>query len=315
MQPDRQNLIAGVAASLCSLMCWCALIVSSRALIVTYGFDPWAFTLVQSIGGGLVLVLATMGARANWDAARAPSTWAIGAARVVAGTCFVASLAHIPASHAGLLSAFNMPLSALMVWLFLGRLIPRRAMLGHFAILIAIAVMAMRVDGGVFNPAITLLLISEVTVTAANLLAERHAQNRGDIRARARLGGVVLLATALGFLALWTIVALLDLPIAALDLDSVRRSLADWRMWLAGALVGVLTRSPSMYFSLKAVRHIGADGFTLILSVFPLVAIAMEMLTAAAGLTVSPRIGAPEIAIGVLMVCAALFVGWARRAG
>jgi drug/metabolite transporter (DMT)-like permease len=313
MATDPRSLAQGIAASGISLLCWCALIVASRACIVTYGFDPWAFTLVQSIVGGAVLVLGTMGARANWDAVRESSTWVIGAARVVAGTCFVSSLAHITASHAGLLSSFNMPLSALLVWLFLGRLIPGRALLGHLVILAAIVVVALRLEGGVFNPAITLLLISEITVTAANLLAERHPQNRGDIRARARLGGIVLLATALGFLVVWVVVALIDLPIAALDLDAVRRSLADWRMWLAGALIGALTRAPSMYFSLKAVRLIGADGFTLILAIFPLVAIGLEKLTAGAGLTRPPQIDAPELAIGVLLVFAALWVGWARR--
>jgi hypothetical protein len=38
-------------------------------------------------------------------------------------------------------------------------------------------------------------------------------------------------------------------------------------------------------------------------------------LTASAGFTRPPPIGAPELAIGVLLVLAAVWVGWARRAG
>ena len=58
-----------------SLVVWAGLLTISRALLLTTGIDPWAFTFIQMLSGGVTLLIFAWRPGMSWRggcAARGP---------------------------------------------------------------------------------------------------------------------------------------------------------------------------------------------------------------------------------------------------
>lgn len=265
---------------------WALLLVCNRIALTSFDIDAYAMTCWQLVFGGIALVLIAPGRSIPWRQFTLPINWAYGCLRVLTGVTWTAALLYISAPESGILSQTGMPLAALAATFILGRAPGRSEWLGH-AILISGAVwLAMHLPGGFSNPAVLLMLASEVTAIASSVLAELHPDNQiKDAWAHLRFTGVLLLITASIFLVAPPVIEFLS-PVEIPYISTA--GLFGTETLIAGLLIGILFRGPAMVLSLRSIKVAGIEKYILSTSVLPFVLLGLEMLAAKFDLTPTP---------------------------
>ena len=284
-----------------ALLSWAALLAASRVLLLRFGLDPWAFSFVQLCAGGIVLVAVGGVQGAELASFHRPATWILGMLRVLSAACYTAAIAWVSVMEAGVLGAINMPMVVVAVWMAFGRRPARGEWTGHFVILAAILLLVAQLEGGLWHPAVGLMLLNEVFLIASTLLAERHPDNvSGRPGARLRMTGAVLLVTAALFLAA---------RLAQGEFVSgTGGGIWDWRLLVAGAVVGVAFRAPSMVLSFWSIRLIGAQNYLAAMAPLPLLGMALEQAAFAAGLIDLSRFRAETLIFALSVMTGTLLV-------
>ena len=216
---------------------------------------------------------------------------------------------HVPVVGAGLLGVMNVPMAALAVWLAFGRRARSSELPGHLCVLAGIVLVTMRLDGGFGSPACLWVLLSQISVIGGALIAERHPDNNAaEPRARLRFTGVVLLLTALLFL-----IGRLLFGAGAAALADLVPALLDPALWLSGLAIGLLLRGPSMHLSLKTIRLLGAENYTVVLVALPFLGWLLEAIAAGLNLTPPPAFGMVDLPGAGMIVAGVVLVARARR--
>ena len=289
---------------------WALLLVASRVILVRFDLDPWSFAFVQLMAGGIVLIArSTGGEPADWSSLRRVRTWLYGALRVASTAAYTAALVHATVTHTGMLGTNKVVLGVVGASLAFGRRPVGRELGGHLAILAGIGLLATtRLDGGARNPAVALVLLSDLAVVASSLIAEAHPDNNADNPAvRLRFSGTVLLITA----GLFLVFRLLQEGVASGSAGFGVGSGAA--VWIAGLLVGVALRGPAMHCSLKAIRLAGADVYLMVAPSLVVAGLAFETIATALGLLDRATFGAADLALLCLIACGVGWVVTARR--
>ena len=265
---------------------WAMLLVCNRIALTSFDIDPYAMTCWQLVFGGVALVLMAPGRRIPWRQFTLPINWAYGILRVMTGVTWTAALVYISAPQSGILSQTGMPLAALAATFILGRPPGRSEWLGHAALIAGAVWLAWHLPGGFANPAVLLMLASEVTAISSSILAEKHPDNQiKDAWAHLRFTGVLLLITASIFLAVPPLVDLISpVPIPYIS----TAGLFGTETLIAGLLIGVLFRGPAMVLSLRSIKTAGIEKYILSTSVLPFILLGLEMIAARLGLTPTP---------------------------
>ncbi len=157
------------------------------------------------------------------------------------------------------------------VRMIFGRRPARGEWLGHPAILCAVVVLLVSLQGAIRYAVAGLMLSNAFCLVAIAILAERHPDNMSDRPGvRLRFTGAVLLVTAALFFAMRLVV----------DADD-----GTWNVQLVtvSVAVGVLLRAPSMFLSLWSIRLIGAQNYMAAISFLPLLGMAFEEVAFATG--------------------------------
>lgn len=304
-----------------SLLSWAVLLVVSRVLLVGLELDPWLFTLIQMTAGGAFLVVIAGRGTGIMEALRNPYTWLYGVLRVATAAFFTAALVHTTTANAAFLGIVSVPISMAVLWLVLSRRPSRLELPGHAMVLLGLALLAQSLEGGWRNPALILMILSELCVVVSTLIAELHPLNRtDDMRQRARLTGIMLLASALFMLS-----AALGLGLLVRWLPGLRMvvpgdlawmanpALAlDPYLWASAGLVGVLLRGPSVFLSLKAIHRVRTENYIAGVAALPFMSLALEATAAALGwLAPAPPAGAATL-FGTVATLGSLSVLWTR---
>ncbi|MEM9565554.1 MAG: EamA family transporter [Actinomycetota bacterium] len=303
-----------------SVALWALLLVVSRIVLVTWDVDPWSFTFVQLIAGGVVSIVASTAVvggeasgeaveAADWSSLRRVRTWLYGSFRVTTAAAFTAALAHTTVTYAGLLGTINLVLGVIGAAIVYGRWPGRGEYVGLALVAAGIALLvATRLDGGLRNPAVALMLVSELAVVGAALVAESHPDNAGESRTvRLRFSGVVLVLTASLFLAL----RLAQQAIGGGPLGATIDTSPS--MWIAGIVVGVTLRGPAMYTALNATRLVGAEVYLMVTASLAFAGLLLETAAGALGVVDRPTFDAIDGLLLAIIACGAVSVFAARR--
>jgi len=301
---------SAVLFTLGSFALWALLMVASRVVLVRYQIDPWSFVFIQLIAGGIMLIaLSTGGEPADWSSLLRVQTWVYGILRVTAAAVSTAAVVYATVAHAGTLGMSKVVIGVVGARLAFGRRPTSREYGGLLMVLAGISVLiATRLDGGIRNPAVLLMFVSDVAVVASSLIAEAHPDNNSDNPAvRLRFTGTVLLITAALFLAF-----------RVLQEGAAWRSGGlgvDWgpAVWIGGLMVGVTLRGPAMHGSLKAIRLVGADVYLIVAPSLAFIALIFETIAAAFGLIEPASHGAVDILLMCFIATGVLWVFSARR--
>ncbi|MEM9132600.1 MAG: EamA family transporter [Actinomycetota bacterium] len=293
--------------TLWSIGLWALLLVVSRIVLVRYDIDPWSFAFVQLLIGGVVLVAVAGGGEAvDWRSLRRPATWAYGALRVTTASAFTAALVHTTVAYAGMLGTVSVPLAVIGAGVLFGRRPSRREIGGHVVILIGIGLLiGLRLEGGLGNPAVVLMLISELAVVGSSLIAETHPDNNAESpQVRRRFTGTVLLITAAAFLV--GRVAQRGALDVADDLGPA--------LWISGLVVGAALRGPAMHASLRAIRLVGADVYLMLAASLAFTGLVLELGSGALGMIERPAIGPVDLLLVAVIAAGSLWVFRTRQA-
>lgn len=87
---------------------------------------------------------------------------------------------------------------------------------------------------------------------------------------------------------------------------------ADWRLWDAAILVGLIARGPSIYLSLRAIKLAGAMTYVAAMAALPVAAFAFVAGFMATGLLPSEPIEFRLLAYGLVASAGSLLVVLAR---
>lgn len=295
-----------------SILSWAALISISRALLVSLEFDPWMFTFLQLASGGVFLLLISKGTEAGLSALRRFDTWLVGAFRVGTGALMMSALVHVNAMQVGLIGAVNVPMSVIGVYFLFARKPGMTEIWGHLILLAGAAAVAVGLDSGLANPAITLLVLSQVCVVVSSLLAERHPHmNALDQNTRLRLTGIVLLVTALFFAGLRLLQAGMA-PGLGLDTRTLQ-DLAHPGLWLAGIGLGISLRGLSTYLGFRAAALAGTQNYLMAVMSLPFISILFEYCLAGFGLGQWPEVGQADLIGGVFVVVGGVAIAVLRK--
>ncbi|WP_417824992.1 EamA family transporter [Thalassospira lucentensis] len=265
---------------------WAMLLVCNRIALTSFDIDPYAMTCWQLVFGGLALVLLAPGRRIPWRQFTLPINWAYGFLRVMTGVTWTMALLYISAPESGILSQTGMPLAALAATFIFGRVPGHSEWLGHATLIAGAVWLAWHLPGGFSNPAVLLMLASEVTAIASSVLAELHPDNQiKDAWAHLRFTGVLLLITASIFLIFPPLIGLISpvpLPYTSMD------GFFGTETLLAGLLIGALFRGPAMVLSLRSIKTAGIEKYILSTSILPFILLGLEMIAANFDLTPPP---------------------------
>jgi hypothetical protein len=306
--------MSAFATTTAAITIWATLLVASRALLLRFEFDPWTFTFVQMVAGGLTLILLSMGPRGTNTPSkflRVPrvSTFILGLLRVMSASSFTAALVHVTVTQATVIGAISVTMASLSVWWLFERKPANWEWLGHGLILGLVATLIPNLEGGWRNPAILLLVFNEICVVGSSLLAERHPDNQlRSPQARIRFTGTILLMTAgllLGIRMIEQVTALNGAEwIASLSFELV----------VSGILVGIVLRAPAMFFSFWSLRQIGAQNYMAAAASLPLLGLGFEEIAEKIGML--PQAYDPGqlthavlVELGCLMILAARWHG------
>jgi len=314
-------MTSSVAIVLAALASWSLLLVLSRVILTNYGFDPWVFTFLQMMAGGAFLILVSGQPRGLGPLLRNPITCIYGGLRVATAAFFTAALLHTSAANAAFLAILSVPTAAVLVWGVMGRRPQPWELPGHLLILVGLLALAGSLEGGFRNPALVLMILSELCVVTSTLIAELHPMNQTeDRRQRAALTGAMLLASACMMLLSAVGIGLLAqiFPGVAAFIPgnlawvSDPGSVFDPGLWLAAGLVGVLLRGPSMFLALKAIHRVKTANYLTGMAALPLTAMLFEAAASGLGWIEPAAVWTASTAFGVIMILGSLAVVVAR---
>ncbi|MEM8576698.1 MAG: translation-associated GTPase [Pseudomonadota bacterium] len=289
--------MAAAGIVLAALTLWSLLLVVSRVLLVQFALDPWLFTFIQMMVGGAVLIAVSGQPRGLWALFGAPLTWIYGVLRVATAAFFTAALLYTSAANAAFLAILSVPTSALIVWGAMGRRPALWEAPGHAAILAGLVALAASLENGFRNPALVLMILSELCVVISTLIAERHPMNQTeDRRQRAALTGAMLVASAVVMLA-----------VAAVAGQGGGGAF-DPVLWGLAALVGAALRGPAMYLALLAIHRVKTTNYLAGMAALPLTALLFERAAAWMGLLAPAPLWTGATAFGGVMILGSLAV-------
>ena len=284
---------AGFATALGTAALWALYLVVSRHLLGGAGFDPWAYTLVQVLIGGLVLLWLGRRAPADWRGLLTPWMIGYGVLRVWITGASSAALVFLAATQSTLLSTINVLVGAAAVWLVHRVAAPVRERVALVILAIGIATMTIFLSPASAYPGVLWLLGSETVVVVAALAVERHPRNRSeDIAERSRFAGDTLIVTSLILILAWSAAGLVGLTRS--PWDSGLRAFGDPALWAWGVGMGLLFRGPGQWLGFHALRLAGTQGYLIALTLMPLFTIGFEFAGAGLGWTNAPSLSAGE---------------------
>ena len=311
----------GVLLVLAALTGWSLLLVVSRVILVNLGLDPWLFTFIQMMASGVFLLFIAGKGQMTGLLLRDGSVWIYGMLRVLTAAFFTAALLYTSAANAAFMSILSVPTSVLFLWLVLSRIPKRWEIPGHVIIVCGLLLLATQLEDGWRNPAILLMILSELCVVGSTVIAELHpTNNTQDWRQRAGLTGLMLLASAavmfvaaiaLGVFTLIAPVIATWVPGQIGWMDNPAQAL-DPVLWLSATLVGVLLRGPSMFLALAAINAVRTENYLAGLAALPLTALLFEAAASHAGWLPQVSIWTLTTAFGGVMVFGSLWVVAAR---
>ncbi len=294
--------MAHLAITISAIMSWAILSVVSRILLVNYGFDPWTFSFLQLVAGGVTLLAIGFRGAGEKRSFTRFSTWVLGALRVLSAALYTGVLAWISVLEAGTIGAINLPVVAILVFL-LDRAAPRGlAWLGHGIILVAVTLMAMQLQADIRTAVLGLMSLNALCLGAMNVIAERHPENTSaTISERVWFSGVVLTITAAMFL------------IVRIAQGGEAIGALDGPLILSSITVGILLRAPSMFLTFWAISVSGAQGYTAAIAFLPLFGMACEQAAIALGFLEVSRFKFEYLYIASLALVGTLLVWTAKQ--
>jgi drug/metabolite transporter (DMT)-like permease len=294
--------------ALATALLWALYLVVTRFVVSRAGLDPWAYTLVQLLAGGVFISWLGRKAPGNWRALFTPWMVGYGILRVGVTGASSAALAWLVVTQSTLLSTANVLMGALAA-LLVHHIVPPRLERIALAILAAgIVVLVACLQPDTAYRGALWLLASETGVVVAALAVEKHPRNRSDdIADRSRFTAETLIITSIVLIVAWSLAGALGLAHSPWDLDG--NAFGHPLLWLWGIGTGLVFRGPGQWLTFYTLRHAGTQAYLIALMLMPAFAVAIEIGAARLGLVDAPGLSTGEwIGAGLILGAAMLLM-------
>lgn len=229
-----------------TVLFWALYAVYVRYAAAVWSIEPMVFGSVATLTAGLTMLVIAGPGDLGRSTLRDPHTWAYGLLDVVSITLAVGACFFATATELVLLLRVDVVFGLTLAWLVFGRRIRNTDLIGSVAILAGCALAAAQMPPDNVGYAVLLIALASLSRVAVTVISERHpTSNAADtVRKRCRITGMIMLVSALVF--------------------------------LAAVMIGALVYAPATYFYLYAVRIAGTETFFMMLVYQPILTIGLE---------------------------------------
>ena len=299
-----------LALGLANSFLWSLYLLLTRHVVSGLALDAWAYTLVQLLAAGLVLLGLGHRAPGDWRALLAPWTVAYAFLRVGINGATSAAIVWLAITQSTLISTVAVVIGALSGWVLSRQAPARRDVPGLLLLAAGIAALA-----GLLAPSawrgLLWLFASESMAVAGSWMIAAHPRNRStDLAARSRFTGEILVAASLALILVWSALGLaggMTSPWAGGGY-----ALGRPELWLWAALAGLLFRAPGTWLGFWTIHRTGVQTYLVALGAMPFFAIALEAGAAALGWVSAPRMSGAEWAAAAIILAGVVWLIAAR---
>ncbi|SEO74547.1 hypothetical protein SAMN02990966_02832 [Rhodospirillales bacterium URHD0017] len=295
-----------LALGLGNSLLWSLYLLLTRHVVSGAALDAWAYTLVQLLFAGLIMLWLGRRAAGSWLGLLAP--WTIGYAflRVAINGATAAAIVWLAITESTLLATVSVLIGAVSGW-WLTRNAPlRRDWPGLALLAIGIVAFALTLAPDAWR-GLGWLVASEAMAVAASWMIAYHPRNRSnDLAARSRFTGEILVAASLVLILVWSVLGLLGTvtsPWAGAG-DAFGRI----ELWLYAALAGLLFRAPGTWLGFWTINRTGVQTYLIALAAMPFFAIALEAAAAHLGWVAPPDLSVAEWIAAAIILAAATWL-------
>jgi hypothetical protein len=299
-----------LALGLGNSLLWSLYMLLTRHVVSGAALDAWAYTLVQLLFAGLIMLWLGRRAPGSWYELLAP--WTVGYAflRVAINGATAAAIVWLAITESTLLATVSVLIGAGSGWWLTRNAPPRRDWPGLALLAIGIVAFALTLAAEAWR-GLGWLVASEAMAVAASWMIAYHPRNRSnDLAARSRFTGEILVAASLALILVWSVLGLagaVTSPWAGAG-DAFGRI----ELWLYAALAGLLFRAPGTWLGFWTINRTGVQTYLIALSAMPFFAIVLEATAAHVGWVAPPDLSAAEWAAASLILAASIWLIVAR---
>jgi hypothetical protein len=295
-----------LALGLVNSLLWSLYLLLTRHVVSGARLDAWAYTLVQLLAAGLVLLWIGRRAAGSWADLLAP--WTVGYAflRVAINGATAAAVAWLAITQSTLLATISVLIGAMSGWLLTRQAPPRRDWPGLALMGAGIAGFALSLSGEGWR-GLAWLFLSETMAVAGSWMIAFHPRNRSSgTAARSRFTGEILVAASLALILVWTLLGLAGVmpsPWAGAG-DAFGRL----ELWFYAVLAGLLFRAPGTWLGFWTINHTGVQTYLIALTAMPFFAISLEAGAAHVGWVTPPRLSPAEWLMAGIILAASVWL-------
>ncbi len=296
-----------LAIALGNSLLWSVYLLLTRHVVNGAHLDAWAYTLVQLLSAGLVLLWVGWRTPGNWRDLLVP--WTIGYAfmRVVINGSTSAAIVWLAVTQSTLLATMSVLIGAVSGWALTRQAPARRDWPGLMLLAAGIAAFAAALASDTAWRGMLWLILSETVAVAASWMIAYHPRNRvTDMAARSRFTGEILVAASLAFILVWSLAGMVGLM--ASPWAGAGDAFGRIDLWLYAMLAGLLFRAPGTWLGFWTINTTGVQTYLIALTAMPFFAIALEAAAARLGWLTPPSLSAVEWLAAAIILAGAVWL-------
>jgi drug/metabolite transporter (DMT)-like permease len=295
-----------LALGLGNSLLWSLYLLLTRHVVSGAALNAWAYTLVQLLAAGLVMLWLGRRATGSWLELLAP--WTVGYAflRVAINGATAAALVWLAITESTLLATVSVLIGAASGWWLTRKAPPRRDWPGLALLAIGIVAFALTLAPDAWR-GLGWLVASEAMAVAASWMIAYHPRNRlNDLGARSRFTGEILVAASLALILVWSVLGLAGA--IASPWAGGGDAFGRLELWFWAILAGLLFRAPGTWLGFWTINRTGVQTYLIALTAMPFFAIALEATAAFLGLVAASKLSAAEWSAAAVILVAATWL-------
>ena len=295
-----------LALGLGNSLLWSLYLLLTRHVVSGEKLDAWAYTLVQLLAAGLVMLWLGRRAAGSWLGLLAP--WTIGYAflRVAINGATAAAIVWLAITESTLLATVSVLIGAASGWWLTRNAPPRSDWPGLALLAIGIVAFALALAPQAWR-GLGWLVASEAMAVAASWMIAYHPRNRlNDLANRSRFTGEILVAASLALILVWS--ALGFIGVMTSPWAGAGDAFGRIELWFWAILAGLLFRAPGTWLGFWTINRTGVQTYLIALSAMPFFAIALEAMAAYLGWVAAPALSAAEWIAAIVILAASIWL-------
>ncbi len=198
-----------LAIALGNSLLWSIYLLLTRHVVSGAQLDAWAYTLVQLLSAGLVLLWVGRRTPGSWADLLLPWTVCYAFMRVIINGCTAAAIVWLAVTQSTLISTVSVLIGAGTGWALTRQAPARHDWPGLALLAVGIAAFVAALASETAWRGVAWLLASEAVAVAASWMIAYHPRNQAnDPAARSRFTGEILVAASLALILVWTLAGL-----------------------------------------------------------------------------------------------------------